>query len=135
MTRRKELGQDEYRNAASTLKSRTRKKLVSRENWYKTQEKTKKTENMKTTGLPGGPRALGPMDKPGKDKKNEDNDKKTIRAVVFVPYTTNGTLAKLMRQNEEKLVELTGTKFKIVERSGNSILGAKAQKVLVLKTI
>ena len=122
LSRRKELGQEEYRNATSTLKSRTRKKLVSRENWYKTQGKPKKTENKKTIGLPGGPRALGPMEKLGKDKKNEDSDKNTIRAVMFVPYTTNGTLAKLLRQNEEKLVELTGTKLKIVERSGTKLV-------------
>ena len=122
LARRKELGQDEYRGAASTLKTRTRKKLMARENWYKTQDNANKTSNKKTNGLPGGPRALGPLEKNENDKKPKQNDKNPIRAVMFVPYTTNGTLAKLLRQNEEKLEELTGTKLKIVERSGTKLV-------------
>ena len=47
---------------------------------------------------------------------------KTITAVMFVPYSNNGTLAKLLKKNEEKLVELTGTRLKIVERTGTKIV-------------
>ena len=54
------------------------------------------------------------------DKKN-NIDKNIIKAVMFVPYTPNGTLTKMLRQNEEKLVELTGTRLKIVERTGTKI--------------
>ena len=40
---------------------------------------------------------------------------------MFVPFTTEGRLAKLLRENEEKLSELTLTKLKIVEKSGDKI--------------
>ena len=117
LARRKELGQEEYRTAASTLKARTRKKLTSRENWYKNQENQGQKKSYKTNGLPGGPRALGPT----KDG-DKNNDKINTTAVMFVPYTTDGKLAKMLRKNEEKLVELTGTKLKIVERTGTKLV-------------
>ena len=119
LQRRKEQGQEYYRPARKSLAARTRKKLLSRENWYKNTDKdiqnTKLDKNHKANGLPGGPRALGP-------NKRQDNikteDKKIVRAVMFVPYTPNGILAKWLRENEEKLSELTSTKLKIVERTG-----------------
>ena len=120
LQRKQDLGQEEYRSAKNSLQSRTRKKLLSRENWYKKQESEpeKQDKNYKTNGLPGGPRALGT--KTSRDK-NIKQDKNMIRAVMFVPYTPNGELAKSLRQNEEKLSELTGTKLKIVERTGTKL--------------
>ena len=119
--RRKTQGQETYRSASSTLKTRTRKKLLARENWYKENDEIEAhcvDKKHEVPGLPGGPRALGPKNKV--DKKN-GQDKNIIKAVMFVPYTTNGTLAKMLRENEEKLVELTGTRVKIVERTGTKI--------------
>ena len=40
---------------------------------------------------------------------------------MFVPYTTNGKLAKMLRENEERLSQLTLTKLKIVERTGTKL--------------
>ena len=40
LTRRQEQNQEQYRPAHKTIKSRTRKKLLSRENWYKKQQIT-----------------------------------------------------------------------------------------------
>ena len=114
-------GQEIYRPASSTLKTRTRKKLLARENWYKENEESKNQNPDKkydAPGLPGGPRALGTKNKVD---KNIGQDKNVIKAVMFVPYTTNGTLAKMLRQNEEKLVEMTGTRLKIIERTGTKI--------------
>ena len=37
---------------------------------------------------------------------------------MFVPFTKNGELAKQLRENEESLSNLTGTRIKIVERAG-----------------
>ena len=119
--RRKDQGQEIYRPASSTLKDRTRKKLLARENWYKNQDnKTHLPELDKNQahGLPGGPRALGTQNP--KDK-NITEDKKTIKAIMFVPFTTNGRLAKLLRDNEEKLESMTGTRLKIIERTGVKI--------------
>ena len=36
----------------------------------------------------------------------------------FVPYTAGSELARRMRDAEEKLLEMTGYKMKIVERAG-----------------
>ena len=41
---------------------------------------------------------------------------------MFIPYTPDGTLAKNMKENEEKLEKLTGTKLKIVERTGSKLV-------------
>ena len=41
---------------------------------------------------------------------------------MFVPYTNNGTLAKQLRDNEEKLEQMTGTKLEIVERVGLKLI-------------
>ena len=98
LKRKQDIGQEDYRSAKNTLQNRTRKKLLSRENWYKTQDPDTKDKNYKNNGLPGGPRALGP--RANGDKKNIQ-DKKLIRAVMFVPFTPNGELAKSLRQNEE----------------------------------
>ena len=42
-------------------------------------------------------------------------------SVLFVPYTLGSELAKRMRAAEEKLMEMTGYKLKIVERSGTKL--------------
>ena len=95
---------------------------MAKENWYKETEVNTKDnkidKNYDAIGLPGGPRALGPKKS---QQKKIINDKNMIRAVMFVPYTPNGKLAKLLRENEEKLSELTSTKLKIVERTGTKL--------------
>ena len=53
------------------------------------------------------------------DKKEE---KEPIRAVMFVPQTPNSELARELRKNEEELARITGTKLKIVERSGTKLV-------------
>ena len=57
-----------------------------------------------------------------KRKRNSDKGKETqeqpVKAVMFVPYTPGGELAKKLRENEEKLSKLTKNKVKIVERAG-----------------
>ena len=40
---------------------------------------------------------------------------------MFVPFTPGSELAKLLRENEEQLVKITGSKVKIVERTGKKI--------------
>ena len=41
---------------------------------------------------------------------------------MFIPYTPNGELAKILRDNENKLEELTGTRLKLVERTGSKLV-------------
>ena len=130
ISRQEKAGQDMYRNAARTLTSRTRKKLISRENWYK---KNKNTEADNTKQI----KTQKNRKTENKNKKNENNkqhktqelqqvinknqktpEKTVTRAVMFVPFTPNSELAKLLRENEEQLEKITGTKLKIVERTG-----------------
>ena len=40
---------------------------------------------------------------------------------MFVPHTPGSALAKKLRENEEHLVKITGTKVKIIERTGTKI--------------
>ena len=60
-----------------------------------------------------------------KRKRNADKGKESqeqpIKAVMFVPYTPGGVLAKQLRENEEKLASLTKNKVKIVERTGTKL--------------
>ena len=44
-----------------------------------------------------------------------------IKSVMFVPHTPGSELAKRLRENEEQLVKLTGSKIKIVERTGTKL--------------
>ena len=37
---------------------------------------------------------------------------------MFIPYTPGSELAKLLRNNEEKIAKLTKSRLKIVERAG-----------------
>ena len=66
ISRQEKAGQDMYRNAARTLTSRTRKKLISRENWYK---KNKNTEADNTKQI----KTQKNRKTENKNKKNENN--------------------------------------------------------------
>ena len=50
-------------------------------------------------------------------KKKEENRIGKIKAVMFVPYTHYSGLARDLRQAEEKLLDLTGYKIKVVKRA------------------
>ena len=54
-------------------------------------------------------------------KKNENG--KSIKAVMYIPQTAHSKLAKEIRKIETGMEAMTGAKFKIVERSGNSLVG------------
>ena len=55
------------------------------------------------------------------EKTDKMNDKNKAKAVLFVLYTIGSTLAKRMREAEEKLMGITGYKLKIVERGGTKL--------------
>ena len=136
--RREEDGQDIYRNAASSLSSRYKKKLTARTSWYKNTNKNGKREyvldeeeeeDMRRRNA--AKRAKKPREEPGQEEtekidKNtnlETTDKNKNKAVLFVPYTVGSILAKRLREAEENLLHSTGYKLKIVERSGSKLEG------------
>ena len=113
MRRRKERGEDFYRSGTSTLKARIRKKMLDPVRWYKPRvedseegEKGKKKEEE-------GIRRVG--------KKRKGMDERNVKAVMFCPYTRNSELAKNLRQEEEKLMSMTGYRMKVVEQAGRKI--------------
>ena len=100
-----EQGQGLHRSAASTLTSRYKKKILAKTNWYKNRSKTSGKGSSKT--------------------KRKGNKKiftqSQVKAVLFVPRTKGGELAKKLRTEEEKLEGMTGYRLKIVERSGKQV--------------
>ena len=113
--RRERDGEKFHRRARTTITKRTAKKLHGKQSWFKNKPRDKAEEFEKKKEhrerlreeedrLPEG----------GKNKKDGDNPKKDPKAVIFVPYTPNSTLAKELRKVEETMEMLTGTRIKIV---------------------
>ena len=101
-----------YRKARETLKQRIRKKLTEKTTWYR--KKRKEQEGEKQSGKKTRTRA------DNASKKNAGS-RNNVKAVIFVPRTRSGELAKILREKEQELESLTGYRFKIVERTGLSL--------------
>ena len=91
--------------------SRRYKKLGGKGNWYK-HKKSKSMEKGKESGASKGKI---------KRSKGEEEEKK-IEAVMFVPSTPGGVLAKMLQQTDDRLAKETGQKkIKMVERGGATL--------------
>ena len=124
LARRAQKGQEMYRLARTTTKDRHRKKIVGRENWYKNQDTNK--EITSTNGWRDSCNTSNRNNKNNTRNKNNKNKENIaadypVQAVMFVPHTPGSTLAKLLRENEEKIAKLTKNKLKIVERAGKKL--------------
>ena len=114
-----------YREAKHTLKSRVRKKLVERENWYK--GKDHQSEESEDEEEETGWKGKTSYEERNKRRKNGKNDKERkgegnpVKAVMFVEHTHGSSLAKKLRENEFKMEEMTGVRLKIVERAGTKL--------------
>ena len=94
-----------HKGAAEGAVERRRKKLVGKSSWFKSPPKQK---------------ARG--ERPGKRHVGDVGDKPmTPVAVLFVPQTPQGTLAKQLTQQEVWLTKMSQEKVKMVERSGCTI--------------
>ena len=90
--RRVEEGSELYRSAASSLQTRARKKLTSKEDWYKGRRNKRKRDEF---DQPEGVKK--------KKKKKEENiaeNKDRTVSVMFVPFTKGGELEKQKRLAE-----------------------------------
>ena len=100
-----------YRKARDTLRLRIKKKLLEKTSWYR-KRKDKEPKNKKEK-----PRSnRNPVEKTELNQGDIE-----IKAVMFVPRTKNGELARKLREKEMELGKLTGFRLKIVERAGTSI--------------
>ena len=96
--RRIEQGGKIYRNGKSSLQTRTTRKLIGKETWYREDKKRNRDEyddreeqqrwNRKN-------RKLG--------QKGKDNERNRIITVLFVPYTPRGELARRLREVESDI--------------------------------
>ena len=115
--RRLEQGGVVYRDGRSSLKTRTTRKLLGKETWYKEETKRNRDEYDDWEDEQRWSkriRRLGP--------KREEEERNRVIAVMFVPYTPRGELARRLREVESDIEKQTGNKLKIVERSGMKIV-------------
>ena len=125
--KRKREGGSFYRHAKDTAHMRARKKLLARESWYKerrNQDQESQDEGgnspAKIRKCSGGKRQR--MDQDNIPRSKEAGKKKVeVKSVMFVPCTENSGLARKLRENEEKMGEMTGVRIKIVERVGRKM--------------
>ena len=55
-------------------------------------------------------------------KQAKKGEEKKVKAVMFIPYTTHSELATRLRENEDKMQEMTGYRLKIVEKGGTKLV-------------
>ena len=103
-------GREIHREAAETISTRQRKKLMARTTWYK-KKKGEKLEMQ--NGKRGNPKNKQAGDIPQVPPP--------IMSVLFVPKTEGGELATRLRQEEEMVSRVTADKIKIQERSGRML--------------
>ena len=113
--RRKREGDEFYRAGHKTIWKRNRKKLSERKNWFKMKEMC--DEEIQEKRKENKERTHEEEETPNK-KETKQRTKDEPKSVIFIPYTPNSKLANEMRQVEEMMQALTGTKFKIVEKIG-----------------
>ena len=102
-----------YRKAASTLKSRCKKKLTAKTTWYK-QKRQKEKAAWDEEDEEEWKREERLVEK-------EIQGSTKVKAVIFVPQTKGSRLAKSLREKELELEKLSGWRFKIVERAGEKL--------------
>ena len=119
ITRRTANGQEFYRPAHKTVNTRNKKKIMARQNWFRIdkEEQEHNEQNTKNTKNKNNNKTKHKK----QENLNQNNTKNQIKAVMFIPYTPDGELAKLLRKNEEDLSKITDCKIKIIERAGTKL--------------
>ena len=100
-------GEEFYRAGHKTIRKRNKKKLSEKKNWFKKKEmcEEERTEKRKEDRE----RTRDKDDAPNRHQ-TQPPPKEEPKSVIFVPYTPNSRLAKEMREVEEIMQALTGTK-------------------------
>ena len=89
--------------------------------WYKQGQNTEPSgeQEVSTSGLVRTSQKS--TNNVSKNKNSQEKEPSKIKSVMFVPHTPGSELAKRLRENEEQLLKLTGSKIKIVERTGTKL--------------
>ena len=104
----KESGQNLHRSAAASLKSRIKRKVFEKVQWFRG-PKNKKEIHKKSTN---NTRNKRPSNKPVSTK---------VKSVMFVAHSPSSKLVKLLRKEEHNLSVITGYRVKYQERSGDRL--------------
>jgi hypothetical protein len=91
-------------------RNRLKIKALARENWFKGKEKDNEDKSI--------PRINFKKDGNASAKPNE---RKQPSTVMFIPNTKGGLLVSKMKENEEKLAELTGFRISYTEAAGTKL--------------
>ena len=125
-----------YKSGQETLPDRIKKKLLESTTWFREEEEDKDGRDQQEytsdiwEGNNGVKRRKTRRFGGGNNSKKTKGGPSKIKAVVFVPYTTNSLLAKRMREEEIVLEKMTGYRLKVVERGGT-----KLEDILVKKNM
>ena len=93
------------------LAKRTFRKLNSKQSWFKNKPLKREEENEKE-------RREREQTMTDKFQKAGNSVREDPKAGTLVPYTHNSALVKELRQVEDVMEKLTGTRLKIVEKAG-----------------
>ena len=124
LERRANNNQKEYLEARETLERRTNDKLMEKTSWYK--ENTKRAMQDQDSKYQYQPpvkkrKRAGNMSVPNRTG-GPGISKSKIKSVMFVPFTKHSELAMRLRENEERMEQLTGYRLKIVEKGGTKLV-------------
>ena len=93
--------------------------MLGKTSWYKTNQKRKaEDEESEFKYTP----ALKKRKQVNNIKKVKGAARSKIKSVMFVPFTKHSELASRIRDNEERMEQMTGYKLKIVERGGTKLV-------------
>ena len=53
-----------------------------------------------------------------RESENNKTSSGQVKAVIFIPYTHNSELARLLKENELLMEKITGVRMKIEEKTG-----------------
>jgi hypothetical protein len=116
LERNEKYGVAQYQEAKDTLEKRNEAKLLEKTSWFKGD--TKRKQDNQESKFQYQP----PTKRRRKERKGvtpvEKGGKGDVKAVMFVPYTSHSELAARLRENEEKMKQMTGYRMKIVEKVG-----------------
>ena len=106
-----------HRPAKTTEEQRAKRKLTSKEDWFKNKKEEDKDEQVTVRTLQGGyssMRKRGRISKKGSIQKRDEEP----AAVLFERRMPGGKLVNLLRKEEEMLWPMVGHRLKVVERCG-----------------
>ena len=105
-----------YRTSDESLSMRQMKKVTGATDWYR---KRKREDGEDKTGLGGTVGSTGGLASKRRRLEWTGEEKRMpTRSVIFVDFTTDSGLAKMMRETLAKLETIIGCKVKTVERTG-----------------